>query len=141
MTHTSTPIQTPSFASVRVVTDHVDALVSFYEQLTQTSARWATPAFAEVVTPRATLAVAGTVTLGAFGDDIAGPAANRSVILELLVDDVDAAFDRLDQDVAVVQPPTTMPWGNRSVLLRDPDGNLVNLFTPVTEEARARAGV
>jgi hypothetical protein len=25
--------------------------------------------------------------------------------------------------------------GNRSILFRDPDGNLVNLFTPVTEEA------
>ncbi len=33
-----------------------------------------------------------------------------------------------------------MPWGNRSVLLRDPDGNLVNLFTPVTEEAIKRLG-
>jgi hypothetical protein len=31
-----------------------------------------------------------------------------------------------------------MPWGNRSVLLRDPDGNLVNLFTPVTPDAAAR---
>jgi hypothetical protein len=26
-------------------------------------------------------------------------------------------------------------------LFRDPDGNLVNLFTPVTEEARAKFGV
>jgi hypothetical protein len=31
-----------------------------------------------------------------------------------------------------------MPWGNRSILFRDPDGNLVNLFTPVTEEAIER---
>ncbi|NOU86214.1 VOC family protein, partial [Paenibacillus sp. LMG 31460] len=31
-----------------------------------------------------------------------------------------------------------MPWGNRAVLFRDPDGNLVNLFTPVTEEAIKR---
>jgi len=23
-----------------------------------------------------------------------------------------------------------MPWGNRSMVLRDPDGGLVNLFTP-----------
>jgi hypothetical protein len=23
-----------------------------------------------------------------------------------------------------------MPWGNRSLLFRDPDGNLVNFFTP-----------
>jgi hypothetical protein len=28
-----------------------------------------------------------------------------------------------------------MPWGNRSILFRDPDGNVVNLFTPVTAEA------
>ena len=38
-----------------------------------------------------------------------------------------------------VNEPTTMPWGNRSLLLRDPDGTLVNLFTPVTPEAIARA--
>ncbi|MDX6235491.1 MAG: hypothetical protein QOG10_306, partial [Kribbellaceae bacterium] len=45
------------------------------------------------------------------------------------------------RDLEFVQEPTTMPWGNRSVLLRDPDGNLVNLFTPVTPEAAARARV
>jgi len=31
-----------------------------------------------------------------------------------------------------------MPWGNRSLLLRDPDGNLVNLFTPMTRDAQKR---
>jgi hypothetical protein len=36
---------------------------------------------------------------------------------------------------ALVQEPTTMPWGNRSLLFRDPDGNLVNFFTPVSPEA------
>lgn len=40
-----------------------------------------------------------------------------------------------------VQPPTTMPWGkttpwgNRSLLFRDPDGNLVSFFTPVIPAA------
>lgn len=29
----------------------------------------------------------------------------------------------------VVNGPATMPWGNRSLLFRDPDGNLVNFFT------------
>jgi hypothetical protein len=28
-----------------------------------------------------------------------------------------------------VMPPTNMPWGNRSMLLRDPDGTLVNVFS------------
>ena len=33
-----------------------------------------------------------------------------------------------------------MPWGNRSIVLRDPDGNLVNLFQPVTDDASVIAG-
>ena len=33
-----------------------------------------------------------------------------------------------------------MPWGNRSLLFRDPDGNLVNFFTPVTPAAVAKFG-
>jgi hypothetical protein len=33
------------------------------------------------------------------------------------------------------QEPTTMPWGNRSLLSRDPDGNLVNFFIPVSDNA------
>lgn len=37
--------------------------------------------------------------------------------------------------------PTTMPWGNRALLFRDPDGNLVNLFTPVTDQARQKFGL
>jgi hypothetical protein len=31
-----------------------------------------------------------------------------------------------------------MPWGNRSLMFHDPDGNLVNLFTPVSPDARAK---
>ncbi|SEP39253.1 VOC family protein [Amycolatopsis saalfeldensis] len=62
-------------------------------------------------------------------------------ILEFLVEDVDRAYERLMRLAVVpeiVQGPTTMPWGNRSLLFRDPEGNLVNFFAPVTEDARAR---
>ena len=38
----------------------------------------------------------------------------------------------------MVQEPTTMPWGNRSLLVRDPDGNLVNLFTRMSSDAQAK---
>ena len=58
------------------------------------------------------------------------------MIIEYLVDDVDAAYEKLRDVVGdIVTEPTTMPWGNRSFLFRDPDGNLVNLFTPVTPQA------
>jgi hypothetical protein len=28
-----------------------------------------------------------------------------------------------------VLPPTTLPWGNRSMIFRDPAGNLINVFS------------
>jgi uncharacterized glyoxalase superfamily protein PhnB len=124
------------FASVRVITADVARLVAFHSHATGITARWATPQFAELVGPSCTLAIADVQTMALFGSP-ATPAANRSVILEFLVDDVDQAYERL-AGIDVVQPPTTMPWGNRSLLFRDPDGNLVNFFTPVTDEARAR---
>ena len=59
-----------------------------------------------------------------------GPAANRSAILEFEVDDVDGVRARLsDTPVDYVMAPTNQPWGNRSMLLRDPDGNLINIFS------------
>ncbi|GAA4704122.1 Glyoxalase/Bleomycin resistance protein/Dioxygenase superfamily protein [Promicromonospora umidemergens] len=54
------------------------------------------------------------------------------MIIEFLVDDVDRVHENLTGFVTdFVNEPTTMPWGNRSLLFRDPDGNLVNFFTPV----------
>ncbi len=66
----------------------------------------------------------------------ARPADNSTVIIEFLVDDVDGVHQNLADFVEdFVNEPTTMPWGNRSLLFRDPDGNLVNFFTPVTQAA------
>ena len=127
------------FVSVRIITDHVPRLVEFYEQSLQTTATWSTPDFAELVTPSATLAIASTRTVALFGADSARPADNRSVIVEFRVADVDHEYRRLVKLVdEFVQAPTTMPWGNRSLLFRDPDGNLVNFFTPVTAAAEKR---
>ena len=30
-----------------------------------------------------------------------------------------------------VLEPTDQPWGDRAMLFRDPDGNLVNVFHPI----------
>ena len=118
------------FTSIRVVTDDVPRLVAFYETVTGVPARWGTALFAEIVTAGATLAIAHSRTIEQFGAGAAHAADNRSVIVEFRVDDVDREHAALrDRDVEVVLPPTTQPWGNRSMLFRDPDGNLVNFFT------------
>jgi len=128
-----------NFVSIRVITDDVARLVSFYERATGGQATWSTPDFAEVVTPSCTLAIASSRTMTLFGNDAARPADNHTVIIEFLVDDVDADYKRLaDLTHDFVNEPTTMPWGNRSLLFRDPDGNLVNFFTPVSAEAVAK---
>ncbi|MET8850765.1 VOC family protein [Amycolatopsis sp. NPDC004625] len=129
------------FASVRVITHDVDRLTGFYEQVTGVTARRLTDSFAELVTPGCTLAIGSAETMTLFGPGAAVPEANRSAILEFLVEDVDAEHERLTAlpgHPEIVQQPTTMPWGNRSLLFRDPDGNLVNYFTPLSAEARAR---
>lgn len=128
-----------NLVSIRIITADVARMVSFYEQVTGLPARWATPDFAELLTPAGTLAIAGTATVPLFGPGSAGPADNRTAIIEFLVDDVDAERDKVARLTdEIVTEPTTMPWGNRALLFRDPDGNLVNFFTPVTAGAAAR---
>jgi lactoylglutathione lyase len=57
----------------------------------------------------------------------ASPGAPAMVIV-IWTDDVDAAFERLETAGArVVQPPHDTGNGNRNALLRDPDGNLVEI--------------
>jgi catechol 2,3-dioxygenase-like lactoylglutathione lyase family enzyme len=127
------------FVSIRIVTTDVARLVDFYERATGVRARWANDDFAEIATPAATLAIASTRTVPLFAPGAARPADNHSVIIEFLVDDVDRLHKELTAFVRdFVNEPTTMPWGNRSLLLRDPDGNLVNFFTPVTAAAKEK---
>jgi len=128
-----------NFASVRIITDDVDRLVEFYENILGVSAERPAPVFAELVMPSCTLAIGHSQTVQLFGAGSAVAADNRTVIIEFRVHDVDAEYERLKPLVDEwVKEPTTMPWGNRAMLFRDPDGNLVNLFAPVTEEAIKR---
>jgi predicted enzyme related to lactoylglutathione lyase len=118
------------FASVRIITDDVDRLVGFYERVLGVPAARPAPVFAEFRTAGGTLAIGSTATVAMLGEDAPTPGSNRSTILEFAVADVDAEFARVaDSLQEVVLAPTTMPWGNRSTLFRDPDGNLVNLFS------------
>lgn len=130
------------FISTRIITADVNRLVDFYEMVTGVSAVWGNELFAEIPTPIGTLAIGSDKTVPLFGEGSAEPATNRSAIMEFIVEDVDAEYERLRERIdEVVTAPTTMPWGNRALLFRDPDGNLVNLFAPVTKEARAKFGL
>jgi len=48
--------------------------------------------------------------------------------LGLLVDDLDAIMDRLrSKGVQTIRPPDDVPWGARTAIIADPDGNRLQL--------------
>lgn len=117
------------FSSVRLVTNEFESLVSFYVQLSGTEATRLADGFAEVRLDGATLAISEERLVQRFNAGAAIAAANRSAILEFQVAYVPEVYARLKDTVSIVMAPTVMPWGNHSLLIRDPDGNLVNVFS------------
>ena len=130
---------TVQLASVRVITDDLPQLVRFYEVLTGATPQYLTDDFVELVTPSATFALSTPERVAFITDNPPRAAANRTAIVEFVVQDVESLLalmkTELGDDLDIVQAPTMMPWGNMSVLIRDPEGSLINLYTPVTPQA------
>jgi len=111
----------------------VDLLADFYEQVTGVAINRLHPGeYAELRTPGGVLAITSQRKLDARTPGAATPAAKRSLIVDFRVEDVDRERARLGPIVRrFVLEPTDQPWGNRAMLFRDPDGNLVNVFHPI----------
>ena len=129
-----------------MITHDVERLATFWEQVTGLHATRPVPVFAELRTSAGAIAIGALATVGMLGAAAPVPGQNRSVFIGLRVDDVDATWDRVKGLVPQAVPEmvlesTDMPWGNRSVILRDPDGGLVNLFTPITPGTKAKYGL
>ena len=53
--------------------------------------------------------------------------SGNNIIVSFNVDDVDGEYQRLlPLGVAMLNQPTTLPWGARSFQFKDPDGNILN---------------
>jgi predicted enzyme related to lactoylglutathione lyase len=120
-------------ASIRLVTTDLERLITFYAALTGLQPIRRSPEFAEFHTETATLALSTERMVKQFNAGLAIAGANRSAIVEFEVEDVDAIQKRATEaKLDVGMAPTTMPWGNRSMLLKDPDGTVVNVFSRPT---------
>lgn len=120
----------------RIVTDDVAGLAAFYARLVGTPVAL-NEYYVEVP--------AGAMSVGLsrrrfteYQEDQAARSGrpesrHDEIVLDFMVDDVDQEFERIDRlGVDWVLPPTTQPWGNRSMVFRDPEGNLVNIFSRPT---------
>jgi uncharacterized glyoxalase superfamily protein PhnB len=123
-------------AAARIVTRDVAALARFYQRVTGVPPV-GSDEYVELRMAGARLAISSENAVRLFGVTLVESAANRSLILDFEVEDVDVERARLDGVIVDwMLEPTTQPWGNRSMLCRDPDGNLVNFFAPLPFAAR-----
>jgi uncharacterized glyoxalase superfamily protein PhnB len=123
----------PVLANTCIVTERVRRLVEFYEPILQQKAKWSGDDYAEFATGSEVLSIFSSSAQEKYIPASAEGAKNRSLILEFKVTDVDAEYRRLKGLVKTwVKPPTTQPWGTRSIYFRDPDGNLVDFFSLVS---------
>ena len=119
-------------ASVRYIVDDVQAAIDFYTThlgFTLRSARL--PAFADVTRGPLRLLLSGSASSGARATPSDSATAGRNRI-HLTVDDLDAEIERLRSAGLSFRSDVVEGPGGRQILLADPAGNLIELFTPAT---------
>ena len=116
----------------------VEASLEFYERALGQRRRFVHESgdYAELDTGDTALALASHELAASNLPGVYRPGEPRAVVPSFEVcfvtDDVQAAFDlAIEGGAAAVTPPHTKPWGQDVAYVRDPDGNLVELASPV----------
>ncbi|WP_406442515.1 VOC family protein [Streptomyces sp. NBC_00631] len=118
----------PHFTGTSLITDDVPSLAAFYAAVLDAEVEGGDP-FARVTVAGAVLSFFSTQGMELMVPGSMSAAASGGFTLEFRITDVDAHHERLlARGVEILKPPTTQPWGRRSVWLRDPDGNIVNVY-------------
>ena len=126
------------FAATRIVTDNVASLATFYEKVIS-AAPIGSECYVEIETAGGVIAICSRESVNIFNAGAARPRANHSLILEFEVEHLDKERARLAGIIdQFVMEPTDQPWGCRSMLFRDPDGNLINFYEAIDQNRSGR---
>ena len=120
--------------NVRYMVDDVEESIAFYTKLLDfellTSA---VPAFADVKRGNLRLLLSGPKSsAGRAMPDGAKPGPGGWNRLHFIVDDIDAAVERLGEAGAAFRNDVVEGPGGKQILLEDPSGNVVELFQPAS---------
>ena len=122
--------------SICIITQDVRGLRDFYQNVLEVAAE-GNDVFAVFSTPGADLSLFSTQSLEEMVPGLMNDSGVGNCFLEFEVEDVDKEYERLKAlNVKVVKPPTTQPWGLRSVWFRDIDGNLVNFYAHIARSEK-----
>jgi catechol 2,3-dioxygenase-like lactoylglutathione lyase family enzyme len=115
-------------SSVCLITPDVPGLSDFYQRVLEVAPE-GDDVFVSFSISGAKLSIFPIQALDEMIPGLMDDSGRGNCFLEFEVDDVDLEYERLQElNVKVVKPPTTQPWGIRSVWFLDPDGNKVNFF-------------
>jgi uncharacterized glyoxalase superfamily protein PhnB len=129
----SDPTHLPILMNTCLITNNVKRLVDFYEPILAVRAKWSGKDYAEFPTGVGVLAIFSEEAQERYIPGSTEAAKNMSTVLEFRVADVNQEYQRLQSAVKTwVKPPTTQPWGTRSIYFRDPDGNLIDFYAEPT---------
>jgi catechol 2,3-dioxygenase-like lactoylglutathione lyase family enzyme len=118
------------YVGVRYIVDDVRAAIDFYTTHLGFEVRTdAAPAFADVVRGRLRLLLSGPTSSGARATPADATTAGRNRI-HLVLDDLDTTIARLRDAGQQFRSDLVTGPGGRQILLADPAGNLVELFSP-----------
>lgn len=124
------------FTGICLITNDVSRLRRFYEQVLQIRSE-GDETHVDMNVKGAQFAIFSSREMEEMAPRSMQGAGTGSFALEFQVDDVDQETDRLIKlQVPLVKPPITYPWGRRSAWFRDPDGNILNLYSVVQDSAR-----
>ena len=116
----------------RLVTEDVAGLAAFYAGLVKVTVPL-NEYYVEVPAGPASIGFSRRRFTEYRPDRVACPGAARppgATILDFMAGDADAEYPRIEAlGVDWVLRPATQPWGSRSMVFKDPAGNLVNVFS------------
>lgn len=126
--------KTVKFTHACLITRRLEILRDFYQEVLQVEPKVYQEDYLEFPLEGAILSLYKQESLDKTVPGAMQAGVNQSIMLEFQVADVDQEYARLQQSklsIDWVMSPTTFPWGNRSIYFRDPEGNMINLYSVV----------
>ena len=119
----------PSTVQPVIVTAHLERMLEFYSGLLAATGTQRVPEECPVFFFGLRI---GNSDIGMVSEKSVADASAGRVVLSVDVADVDALLPRVRAlGGEITGGPTDMPWGQRVAHVKDPDGNAVNLTTPI----------
>jgi predicted enzyme related to lactoylglutathione lyase len=120
--------------SVCIISQNVRGMRDFYQRALEVIPE-GDDDFVAFSVPGISLSIFSVDGLEKMAPGLMENSGSGNCFLEFEVEDVDQEYERLKElNVEVIKPPTTQPWGIRSVWFLDPEGNKINFLAQVARD-------